>query len=196
MAYLDGELDDDEPRAGSRRRSPSDPALRGAARRAAAAARRGSRRIMIRRWTRRCPSACARCSTPMSSISPPRAHARRPLWQTPMALAATLVLGLALGRLAAERRRDRHRRTARWSRAGALAEALDSQLASAQPADAATRIGVSFARARRQPVPDLRERGPSGLACREGDDWRMIDDRRRRGRAARRLSPGGQRKRR
>ncbi|MGQ0661875.1 MAG: hypothetical protein ACT4N3_13530, partial [Sphingosinicella sp.] len=53
-------------------------------------------------------------------------------------------------------------------------EALSTQLASAQQADATTRIGVSFARADGSLCRTFASANISGLACREGDDWRMI----------------------
>lgn len=56
---------------------------------------------------------------------------------------------------------------------GALAEALDTQLASDNAG--AVRIGLSFVRAEGGYCRtfDLTDNNTSGLACREGDDWRI-----------------------
>ncbi|MGQ0659663.1 anti-sigma factor family protein, partial [Sphingosinicella sp.] len=67
-------------------------------------------------------------------------------WWAPTALAASLVLGIAIGRLLPAGGEFGASDGALVAR-GALAEALSTQLASAQQADATTRIGVSFARA-------------------------------------------------
>ena len=90
-----------------------------------------------------------------------------------MALAASLVLGLALGQFV-PRGGAIGTPTARWWRAGPLAEALDTQLASAQAGRCGDPDRRQLRARRRQPVPDLRQRRTSGLACRESDNWRMI----------------------
>jgi anti-sigma factor RsiW len=97
----------------------------------------------------------------------------RPAWQSFAALAATLVLGLALG----------HTLTAPGPigvadgtliARGALAEALDSQLASAQPADAPTRIGVTFTAADGRPCRTFEGEAAAGLACRGDAGWQLV----------------------
>ncbi len=58
---------------------------------------------------------------------------------------------------------------------GGLATALDTQLASDQPADAAVRIGLSFKAKDGGYCRSFVSRGASaaGLACRDGDRWRI-----------------------
>ncbi|MFL6662269.1 MAG: hypothetical protein ACJ8G7_08820 [Rhizobacter sp.] len=62
---------------------------------------------------------------------------------------------------------------------GELARALSLQLASAQPADAPVRLGVSFVSRDHAYCRSftLAGRGAAGLACRQGDDWvlRLLD---------------------
>lgn len=103
-----------------------------------------------------------------------RASRRSRPWLMPMAMAASLVLGLALGQLVPRGGGEFGTADGAIVARGPLAEALDTQLASAQPADAATRIGVSFARADGTLCRTFASAGTSGLACREGDDWRMV----------------------
>ena len=57
---------------------------------------------------------------------------------------------------------------------GPLAAALDTQLASAQPADAATRIGLSFAAADGRLCRTFDSAALSGLACRGGEGWQLM----------------------
>ena len=96
-----------------------------------------------------------------------------PRWWVPAALAASLVLGIAIGRLLPAGGEFGTSDGALIAR-GALDDALTTQLASAQPADAVTRIGVSFARADGSLCRTFATAGQSGLACREGDDWRLV----------------------
>jgi hypothetical protein len=100
----------------------------------------------------------------------------RPLWQTFTALAATLVLGLAIGR------------SVEWPgdagpvevqdgtlvAEGPLAQALDAQLASAQAPDAATRIGFSFASADGRLCRTFDSVALAGLACRGDNGWQLM----------------------
>lgn len=104
-----------------------------------------------------------------------RARRARPLWQSLAAIAATLVLGIAIGtRIPGGDAGPVMVRDGTMLAAGTLAEALDTQLASVQPTDAATRIGVSFARADGQWCRTFNSAALSGLACRDGTDWRMV----------------------
>ncbi len=57
---------------------------------------------------------------------------------------------------------------------GALAEALDTQLASAPPADAQTTIGVSFASADGRFCRTFETADLAGLACRGGGQWELM----------------------
>ena len=109
----------------------------------------------------------------------PAASARpaRPLWQTLTALAATLVLGLAVGRTllapapgAGPFAVEDGTMVAR----GDLAEALETQLASAQPQDSATRIGVTFARNDGRPCRTFDSQAAAGIACRTDNGWQVM----------------------
>lgn len=57
---------------------------------------------------------------------------------------------------------------------GRLAEALETQLASSQPADAATRIGVSFAARDGRLCRTFESSDLAGLACRESGGWELV----------------------
>lgn len=94
-------------------------------------------------------------------------------WLMPTALAASLVLGLAVGRQLPSGEELGTSGGTLVAR-GALAQALNTQLASAQPSDAVTQIGVSFSRSDGSLCRTFARASLSGLACREGDDWRMI----------------------
>lgn len=102
-------------------------------------------------------------------------EAKRPLFRWPHygAMAASLAVGLLASQLVfADRAPVGMERGAMVARAD-LAQALDTQLASAPEASEATRIGLTFADqggrvCRTFDRPDL-----SGIACREGGDWRM-----------------------
>jgi len=94
-------------------------------------------------------------------------------WLLPAAMAASLVVGLAVGQLLPARGEFGTVDGALVAR-GPLAEVLDGQLASAQPNDAAIRIGVSFARSDGTLCRTFAGENVSGLACREASHWRMI----------------------
>lgn len=94
-------------------------------------------------------------------------------WLMPTAMAASLVLGIAIGQLVPSRGPFDTVDGILVAR-GPLAEALDSQLASTQPSDAPTRIGVSFARNDGAFCRTFLSTNMSGLACREGNIWRVI----------------------
>lgn len=99
---------------------------------------------------------------------------RRPRWfPIGIALAASLVLGISLGRLLPPEGEVSLAEGGLIAR-GALAEALDTQLASAQPGDAPTRIGVSFARADGSLCRTFQSAEIGGLACRDDNAWRLI----------------------
>jgi hypothetical protein len=104
-------------------------------------------------------------------------RASRPLWQSLTALAAALVLGLMLGRtLLAPTPAQGPFAVADGTLVarGSLADALDSQLASAQPRDAATRIGVSFADHDGRACRSFDSAAAAGIACRNGADWQVM----------------------
>jgi hypothetical protein len=104
-----------------------------------------------------------------------RARRSRPVWQTAAAIAASLVIGIFVGRtLPSGAGVPVGVEGGTLVAQGSLAEALDTQLASAQPADAATRIGVSFAREDGTHCRTFESSALSGLACRDGGAWRMV----------------------
>jgi hypothetical protein len=118
----------------------------------------------------------AMLETKVVDLSAARARSARPMWQTFSALAATLVLGLAIGRAMP------------WPGGGGpvgfdhgaivaqgdLARALDTQLASAPAPGEATRIGLSFAAADGRLCRTFEGQALSGLACRGERDWQLL----------------------
>ncbi len=110
--------------------------------------------------------------------SAPRAGPRRPSWQSAGALAASLVVGVAVGFFM-------------WGRSqsplvlgpggalvarGPLAQALSNQLASEQSPSSAVRVEVSFLAKSGEYCRTFLlsgEASPSGLACRHGDEWQV-----------------------
>jgi hypothetical protein len=110
-------------------------------------------------------------------LSVAKARAPRPLWQNLTSLAATLVLGLAVGRTllaptpaAGPFAVEGGAMVAR----GELAAALDMQLASAQPRDAATRIGVTFVRNDGRACRTFDSQAAAGIACRADTGWQVM----------------------
>lgn len=98
----------------------------------------------------------------------------RPIWQGLTALAASLVIGLALGRTLLVPAQPVGFENGAMVAQGPLAEALDTQLASAQPAEAATRIGLSFAATDGRLCRTFDSAALSGLACRGETGWQLI----------------------
>jgi len=113
-----------------------------------------------------------------AECSAPRAASRRPSWRSTGALAASLVVGVAVGFFM-------------WGRSqsplelgpggalvarGPLARALSNQLASEQSPASAVRIEVSYLAKSGEYCRTFSlsgEASPSGLACRHGDEWRV-----------------------
>jgi hypothetical protein len=177
MAFVDGELDEIG-RARVERALAADPALK--------ARLEAQQRLRARLAAHYAPAIeeevperfRTMLETPVVDLEAARARRARPLWQSAAALAATLVLGLALGRtllvpgapasgpIAVE--------GGTMVAHGALAEALDSQLASAQAADAATRIGVSFARGDGRLCRTFDSQAAAGVACRTDSGWQVM----------------------
>jgi hypothetical protein len=89
-------------------------------------------------------------------------------WAAPQwaAIAATLVLGLLLGRQL-QPERDPLLAT------GPLAQALETQLASAQAPDAPVRIGLTFKAHDGAWCRTFEQRTLDGIACRDGGQWRV-----------------------
>lgn len=100
----------------------------------------------------------------------------RPLWQTLTALAATLVLGLAIGRtlLAPGATGPFAVEGGTMVARGDLATALDTQLASAQAQDAPTRIGVSFTNNDGRACRTFDSQAAAGVACRGDNGWQVM----------------------
>lgn len=104
-----------------------------------------------------------------------RARTARPLWQNLAALAATLLLGLALGRtLLMPAAGPVGIENGTMVAEGPLAQALDTQLASAQAPDAATRIGTSFAAADGRLCRTFDSAAMAGVACRGEQGWQLM----------------------
>ena len=105
---------------------------------------------------------------------PPRALSL-PLWRGFAALAASLVVGLALGRtLLAPAGGPVGIEHGTMVARGPLAGALDMQLASTQPAAAPVRIGLSFAAADGRLCRTFDSAALSGLACRGEAGWQLM----------------------
>ena len=99
----------------------------------------------------------------------------RPAWPAAAAIAASLMVGILVGRTLPEGMSDpvgieRGRLIAQ----GTLANALERQLASEQQANAATKIGVSFARADGNFCRTFDSDALAGLACRTGGAWQLV----------------------
>ena len=177
MAFVDGELDE-VGRARVERALAADPALK--------ARLEAQQRLRVRLAAHYAPAVeeevperlRAMLETRVVDLAGARASRALPLWQSFAALAATLVLGLAIGRtllapgapgpgpIAVEGGSMMAR--------GDLAQALDTQLASAQASDAATRIGVSFARSDGRLCRTFDSAAAAGLACRTDTGWQVM----------------------
>jgi len=106
------------------------------------------------------------------TFAPPPA---RPMWQTFTALAASLVIGLALGRtLLVPAGGPVGIENGEMVAQGPLADALETQLASAQGAGAATRIGTSFAANDGRLCRTFDSAALAGVACRGDEGWQLI----------------------
>ena len=176
MAFVDGELDEVR-RARVERAVAEDPALR--------ARLEQQQRLRDRLATHYGPTLDeavperfrAMLETKVVPFPPATPRHARPLWQALTALAATLLLGLAVGRTllapapaAGPFAVENGAMVAR----GELANALETQLASAQPQGAATRIGVTFARNDGRPCRTFDSQAAAGIACRSGTDWQVM----------------------
>jgi len=92
-------------------------------------------------------------------------------WAVGGAIAASLVLGLSLGRLTGGEDGPIGLHDGVMVAQGELAQALDTQLASAQ-ADTAIRIGLTFQRKGGGWCRSF-DGAVAGVACREGDSWQV-----------------------
>jgi hypothetical protein len=99
---------------------------------------------------------------------------RLPWWGRAAAIAATLLLGVALGRFGlGEMEGDVISRDGALAARGELARALDTQLASTQSPTAPVRIGITFHDTRDRLCRTFASETIAGLACRSGDAWRL-----------------------
>ena len=89
------------------------------------------------------------------------------------AIAASLVLGLAIGLRPWMPVADVATDGGTLIASGSLAEALDTQLASNQPRDAAVRIGVSFEDRAGRYCRTFEGKSLAGIGCRVGDHWQL-----------------------
>ena len=92
-------------------------------------------------------------------------------WAVGGAIAASLVLGLSLGRLTGGKDGPIGLHDGVMVAQGELAQALDTQLASAQ-GDSAIRIGLTFQRKGGRWCRSF-DGAVAGVACREGDGWQV-----------------------
>lgn len=97
------------------------------------------------------------------------------------ALAASLVLGLTIGLQPWAPTADVTSDNGVLVASGPLADALDTRLASNQPADAAVRIGLSFRDNAGRYCRSFESGTIDGIGCRAGGDWQL--ERTRRGEA-------------
>lgn len=89
------------------------------------------------------------------------------------AVAASLLFGLTIGLRPWMPAADVQTDNGTLIAAGSLAAALDTQLASTQPPDAAVRIGVSFEDKAGRYCRSFESAGLDGIGCREGERWRL-----------------------
>lgn len=89
------------------------------------------------------------------------------------ALAASLVLGLTIGMKPWAPVADVANANGRLVAAGRLADALDTQLASNQPAGAEVRIGLSFRDKQGRMCRSFEGRDLSGIGCRDDGSWTL-----------------------
>lgn len=104
---------------------------------------------------------------------------RRWAWPEWGAIAATLVLGVVAGGLGLEAMRGETQlasvagKDGVLAARGVLATALSGQLASAAPADASVKIGLSFVSKQGNYCRSFMLGSAAGLACRDGGEWKI-----------------------
>ena len=174
MAFADGELDE-VTRARVERAVAEDPELR--------ARLEVQQRLRARLAAHYAPvldedvpeSLRAAVATNVVPLRAPPAPSRMPAWRTFAALAATLVLGLFLGRTLPMGGGAGPVVSANGVlvASGDLAATLDTQLASAQAPNSATRIGITFRDGNGRVCRTFDGASLAGLACRDGANWRL-----------------------
>jgi hypothetical protein len=105
---------------------------------------------------------------PLTSVRPRRSWGM-PQWA---AIAATLVMGIVAGQQL-QPARDVNGRGGALVASGELADALETQLASAQGPDAPVRIGLSFKAQDGAWCRTFEQNTLEGIACRSGDSWQL-----------------------
>lgn len=111
--------------------------------------------------------------------SEPLPASRRWSWPEWGAMAATLVVGVLAGSVGLDRLQGETDLVASVGTKGALGargqldDALSRQLASAPPAGASVKIGVSFVSREGQYCRTFAMSAAAGLACRSGSEWRI-----------------------
>ncbi|OHD06261.1 anti-sigma factor [Sphingopyxis sp. RIFCSPHIGHO2_12_FULL_65_19] len=108
------------------------------------------------------------------------------------AIAASLVLGLTIGLRPWMPIADVASEGGTLVAAGPLAEALDMQLASSQPGDAAVRIGVSFQDKAGRYCRTFESASIDGIGCRESERWQLERTLRGQARGAYRQASSGE----
>ena len=105
-------------------------------------------------------------------LAPRAVRRERPLWIG--AVAASLVAGLLAGPLILQRDPGGvAMRDGTAIASGDVARALGTQLASAQPPDAAVRVGVTFRDGAQRWCRTFESGTTGGIACAQGNDWRI-----------------------
>jgi hypothetical protein len=98
---------------------------------------------------------------------------RLPAWGNFGAIAATLVVGLIAGQMVDLSGSPVASRDGQLVAQAGLERALDVQLASAQPADAAVRIGVTFREPKGAVCRSFESAAMAGIACRSDGAWQL-----------------------
>jgi hypothetical protein len=124
------------------------------------------------------PERLIRLVTPVADLSAPRLKRRlAPGW---LAIAASILVGSIAGLLAAQWKAGADLTTfedGKLTAHGALATALDQQLASAIPTDASVHVGLSFKSKSGQycrTFDIVGTEGSAGLACYDQQHWRVV----------------------
>lgn len=175
-AYVDGELDDLTARR-IERKAASDPALA-----TEIARHHGLKAQLAAHYApivdEPVPDRLRALLTPATAVDTSLA-ARRETKRTRFApvhwgaIAASLLFGLALGLRPWMPAASVAEANGTLIAAGPLASALDTQLASTQPANAAIRIGLSFEDGTGRYCRSFESRSLNGIGCREEEGWRL-----------------------
>jgi hypothetical protein len=115
-------------------------------------------------------------AAPADNLLPFRTARRpaQPLWAKLVALAATFAVGIVAGQLTTGASGPLAVEEDRLVARGDLHHALEAQLASNQPQDAPSRIGISFASQSGAICRTFETSALAGIACRKTEDWNLI----------------------